>query len=115
MQEHVVKVKGCPIELGGKVLILPPLSLRSLDQLLPRIRSFSANVHDEQYDTGLVVDVAFAALTRNYPDLQRDDLLDQIDLGNMMDIMQAAMDISGMRRKSAEEQAKGEAKSRGTS
>jgi hypothetical protein len=43
-----------------------------------------------------VVDVLHAALSRNYPAMTKEELLDLIDLGNMTSLIKAAMRTSGL-------------------
>lgn len=98
---HVVKVKGSPIELGGTVRIVPPLSLGSLEQLKDALSNFTGNVSEtEQVST--VITAAHAALKRNYPDITREEVGEAIGLENMLEVMEAVMDVSGMKRKAAE-------------
>lgn len=50
-----------------------------------------------------MLDVAEAALKRNYGDVSRDFLLEHLDVANMQDFMEAAMDVSGLKRKAIEQ------------
>lgn len=104
MNAQVVKVKGISMDLGGTAYIVPPLSLGALEQLLPRINEFKTNPNNIQ-DISVVVDAAHSALKRNYPDLVRETVADAIGLENMMEVFEAIMDISGMKRKEAEARA----------
>lgn len=94
------KFKGIKITLGDKDLVVPPLNFRALQQLQDRLGKFNGGVDPESIS--LVVDSAYAALQRNYPDIDRDWLIDALDLGNMTDVMEAVMDVSGLKRKSQE-------------
>lgn len=97
------KYKGLALTLGDRDLVVPPLNFRAMQQLLPRIEKFTGGIDTESLD--LVVDAAHAALTRNYPDLTRDDVIDMLDLDNMGQVMDAVMDVSGLRRKTQEAKA----------
>ena len=104
----VVKVKGIPMLLGGTEYVVPPLALGALEQFQDRINSFTGDVSDLK-QVGAVIDIAHAALKRNYPELPRETVAnDLIDVGNMIEIFEAVMDVSGLKRK-AKEQAAGEA------
>jgi hypothetical protein len=100
----------------GKTYTFPPLALASLEALQKRIAAFQGNADPESIQT--VVTTALHSLRRNYPELSRKDLLGQfhedadgdivwdraalLDLGNMNEVMQAVMDISGVKRKGQE-------------
>lgn len=98
----MVKHKGIAFNLGGDDYIIPPISLGALEQLQDRIASFTGNANDkEQIST--VVDAAFSALRRNYPEITREAVAEMIDLGNMIEVFGAVMDVSGLKRKEIEE------------
>lgn len=96
------KFKGIKLTLGGRDLVVPPLNFRSLQQLQERLAKFSGGVDPESLD--IVVDSTWEALKRNYPELTRDEVIDFLDLENMMAVMEAVMDVSGMKRKETEQQ-----------
>jgi len=97
----VVKVKGIPKDLGGTTYVVPPLSLGALEQLQERITAFTGDISDGT-QAPIVVDTAWAALKRNYPDISRETVADIIGLENMVEVFEAVMDISGMKRKAYE-------------
>lgn len=101
MDAPVVKVKGIPKEMGGRILVIPPLSLGAIEQLQERLASFTGDISDRT-QAPIVIDAAHAALKRNYPDITRDEVGDMIGLENMVDVFEAVMDISGLKRKSLE-------------
>lgn len=97
----VVKVKGIPLDFSGRHMVVPPLSLGALEQLQERLNAFNGDIADpDQVRT--VIDSAHAALRRNYPDMTRIDVADAIGLENMLEVMEAVMDVSGMKRKALE-------------
>lgn len=101
-----VKIKGVAVELNGQEFIVPPLTLRSLEQLLPKIKSIDENEHKfskESIDT--ILSAAHAALQRNYPDITRDDLFDLLDTDNMTTVFEAVMGASGLTKTRGEAQA----------
>lgn len=100
-------VKGIPISLAGTEYIVPPLSLGALEELQERLADFSGDLSPKSIS--LVVDATHRALIRNYPDLSRAAVAKMIDLGDMLDVISAVMDISGLKRKALEDAA-GEAK-----
>lgn len=103
MDAPVVKVKGIPKELGGRVLVIPPLSLGAIEQLQERLSSFTGDIADKT-QAPIVIDAAHAALRRNYPELTREEVGELIDLENMVEIFEAVMDVAGLKRKALEAQ-----------
>lgn len=97
----VVKVKGIPVELGGETLVIPPLALGALEQLQERVGNFRGDIRDKE-QVATVIDAAHAALKRNYPEMTREQVADAIDIGNMADVFEAVMDVSGLKRKALE-------------
>lgn len=89
------------MELGGKVWTIPPLNLAALEGLEARLQSFTGGL--DAASISLVLDAAYLALRRNYPDLTRDEVAEFIDVANMEAVMEAVMDVSGLKRKSFEE------------
>ena len=97
----MVKVQGIPLALFGETYVIPPLSLGALEQLQDKLANFAGDVRDgEQVKT--VIDAAYLALRRNYPDIQRGQVAEMVDVGNMAEVFQAVMDVSGMKRKALE-------------
>lgn len=97
----VVKVKGIPVDLGGDEFIVPPLALGALEQLQERISAFRGDIGDKD-QVATVIDAAHSALKRNYPELTREEVADSIDVGNMAEVFEAVMDVSGLKRKALE-------------
>lgn len=95
------RFKGIEFDLGGTTYVVPPLSMGDLEYMqdkLATFESFSLNAASAQ----VILEVAHRALRRNYPQISVDELRDLIDLGNAMDLFQAVMDISGLRRREIE-------------
>ena len=96
-----VKVKGVPFQFGGVTLVIPPLSLGSVEQLQDRLSAMDEDLSSPEY-VGTVIDTVHAALSRNYPDMTRAEVADLIDLENMQEVMLCAMDVAGLKRKALE-------------
>lgn len=94
------KVKGIPVTLGDRLLVIPPLNFRALQQFQARLKGYAGGVDPESIS--LVLDVVGAALARNYGDIEPDWLLDVLDIANMQEVMEACMDVSGLKRKEYE-------------
>lgn len=93
-------IPGISLDLSGETFIVPPLSLGSIEIYeddLDSIQSFKPK--DQRR---LIVNVALAALNRNYPDLTREKLVGLLDLDNMNEVLSATMDVAGLKRKEIE-------------
>lgn len=101
MNTPVVKVKGIPLEIGGNLFIVPPLSIGAIEQLREPLSKLTADVTDFS-NVSVIVDATHAALKRNYPDITREEIADGIGLENMADVLEAVMDVSGLKRKAKE-------------
>lgn len=97
----VARVKGIPVDLGGTTYIVPPLALGALEQLKDALANFTGDVREAD-QVATVIDATHASLKRNYPEITRAEVADLVDLENMMAVMEAVMDVSGMKRKAKE-------------
>lgn len=94
--ETTVKFEGIDVKIGGTKYVVPPLSLK-------QVRTLEAKINTAQEITGLpteeqhnaLVDVVHAAISRNYPDMTRDELEDSLDLANLRTVMLAVFSVSG--------------------
>ena len=95
--DHMALFDGTKVNLGGRDFILPPLTLKALRQLGPKIGllgSLSGMPTEEQIDA--MIEVAHASISRNYPEITLDELGDLLDLGNLQDVFPAVMAASGL-------------------
>lgn len=100
----IVKIKGIPFDFGGEVLVIPPIALGALETMQDELQSFSGDLSRKSVST--VIDATHAALRRNYPEITRERVADLLDAGNMMEVMQAIMDVSGLHRQQLEDAGK---------
>jgi hypothetical protein len=97
----MVKIPGVTLNLAGTDWQIPPLRLGDLERMSKDLAAFDGSTVTGA-SVAVVIDATFAALKRNYPDLTRDQVADMLDVANMLEVMQAVMDISGMKRKEIE-------------
>lgn len=89
-------IPGVPVQIGTKTYVIAPLTFRQLKQLTPQLNSLpQGRPSAEQLEP--VMDVIAAALSRNYPELTRDQLEDMIDISNMGAVVLAALNASGLK------------------
>ncbi len=98
---QMTKHKGIPVQLGETTFVIPPLALGALEQLQDRIAAFKGDIRDAT-QVATVLDAAHSALKRNYPEMTRDEVADLVDVGNMAEVFEAVMDVSGLKRKELE-------------
>lgn len=92
------KIDGITVRMGGADYVVPALTLRQLKKLkdkLGALRQISPLAASEGQLEPLV-DVIHAALSRNYPDLTREEMEDLIDLGNIGQLVAAVVNVSGL-------------------
>ena len=100
------KLPGTAVNVGGEVRICPALTLNQMKTLQPaldtigKIKAAGSVLADEEMDA--IMDVAHAALSRNYPDLQRNAVADLIDTRNAPELIKAALGASPIEPAAAE-------------
>ena len=97
---------GVKINLGGTDYILPPLNCEALEQFGDQLETL--NDQPLVKKIGITVDLTLACLSRNYPEIKRDEVARFIDLSNMSDVIAVIMGVSGLEK--IEGEAKGKAK-----
>lgn len=96
-------IEGVAIKIGVKEYIIPALNFKQIRTLMPKIQKLSAvgaTMSDEQMDD--VFTVIQAAVSRNYPEINKDFLEDNIDMNNVRPIINAIMGQSGLVKTSGE-------------
>lgn len=84
---------GKPITLAGVTYTAAPLSLGAVKRLVPRIEGYGKLDLAAQID--VAVDVLHASLSRNHPDLPREQIEEEVDLANMQDLFNSVLALSG--------------------
>lgn len=88
---QVENPRGNPLKINGQVWIFAPLSLGSAEQLMPKLKNFDPK------DFALVADVAHKSLKRNYPDITREFIADELlDIGHVNAVFEVVMGASGL-------------------
>lgn len=89
---------------NGETYTIPPLSLGAIEVMQERLDAFTGDGSLGSVKT--VIEATTKALRRNYPDISEEKVANELlDLGNMMEVMQAVMDVGGLRRKAIEAEA----------
>jgi hypothetical protein len=102
---------GVPFTLGGQAYVVPPLSLGAIEEFEAAIEGFEAMPTMQQLR--FVVDLAHRALRRNYPELQRAELAELIDIGNAFALFATILQVAGLIRVEADDEGKAQATASG--
>lgn len=100
----MIRFAGIAMEIGGTEYIVPPISIGALEVIQDRLLAMTGKITDGP----VVVDALFAALKRNYPAITREEVADLVDVGNFGEVMEAVMDVGGLKRREVERTAPGE-------
>lgn len=90
-------IPGVIIEMGGTDYTVPPLNFAAVKKVaakLPSLKDMKGGLPDnEQIDT--MVEIIHLAMKRNYPEITADELIELLDMGNVMRVIEAIMSGSG--------------------
>jgi hypothetical protein len=92
---------GVKVQMGGIEYLVPPLTLGQLRRLGPKIRAMSEvspnvrGLSDEQIDA--VAEIVSTALSRNYPDMSPEKVLEIIDVANAHEVISAVLTGAGLK------------------
>ncbi|MFY4973775.1 hypothetical protein ACOUH1_11215 [Acinetobacter baumannii] len=88
---QVENPRGNPLKINGKIWIFAPLSLGAAEKLMPKLKTFDPS------DFALVADVAHSSLKRNYPEITREYIADELlDIGHVNAVFETVMGASGL-------------------
>lgn len=91
------KIEGVTINLGGDDYVVPALNFRQIKKIQPEIRKLEnlsgGLISDEEME--VMATVVHEALSRNYPDITQEKVLELLDLRNAPVVVKAIMGISG--------------------
>jgi hypothetical protein len=99
-------VKGTQVSLGGQDYEVPSLTFDQVDEFeakgtLDKIPSNGVTYLAVKDSRVALLDVAHAALSRNYPEMKREDLRKLIDLEAVEPLVDAVMSATGLKRRLA--------------
>lgn len=98
----IYEYEGKMVKIKGHDYCMPPLNLRQMKALLPKIDQIgkltatAATVEQQTQVFDLITEILAAALSRNHPDVTVDFLLDNLDGQSVMPLFEAVMEISGL-------------------
>lgn len=97
---HDEECDGVWVKLSGRrEYLVPALNFRALKKFQSKIGGMAAiegAPNEEQMDT--ILEIAHAALKRNYPTITVEQLTDMIDMANFLPLFMAIVNTSGLER-----------------
>jgi hypothetical protein len=92
------KFRGKTIVLGDVGYVVPPIALGDLRDLQPRLAKLDigATGMPSGDDLDTIIDMTFAALRRNYPEITRVEIGGLLDMGNLNEIVMVVMGQAGL-------------------
>lgn len=99
-------IEGLTVKMGRRELVIPPLNFKQLKRFQPKLEKIRTDSAGKVLGLAHMDDMAeiiHAAMTRNYPDITKDEVEDMLDLGNMNEVFNAVMKFSGLVKKPGEE------------
>ena len=86
-------IDGKTVHMAGTDWVIPPLNFKALRRFREELSTMTP---DALVASGKVVDLIHAAMQRNYPDLTLEDVEEMVDMGNVMEVTEAVLAISGL-------------------
>lgn len=90
--------EGVQITLGKSIYVAPPLTLKALRMLMPKIAALSDPATTREASFDILAELVHTTLKRNYPALTQDDVEDGLDMKNVTDVMSAILETSGLKQ-----------------
>lgn len=87
---------GVNIKIGTRDFVVPPLNFARLKQQEDNLARVKQGGNMDAAWRTAVVEVVHAAVTRNYPDVTRETIEENLDLGNMKRVIEAICGNSGL-------------------
>ncbi len=96
---------GVWVRFGDEEYRVPPIAFAAIEEFQERISTLqlAQNGMPSPAQMQVTVDVLHAALLRNYPSMQREDVKEMLDVGNFQAAMNAALSVSGFVKQSSGE------------
>jgi hypothetical protein len=89
---------GVDVVLGKGIYTAPPLTLRAIRTLMPKISLLSDPTTSQEASFDILAEVIHATLKRNYPALTQEEVEEGLDIKNVGAAMEAILLASGLKR-----------------
>lgn len=94
-------LEGVKLKIGRREFIVPPLNLNGVKRAQVLLPTLNAESDPDSIDAA--VEILHLAIARNYPEVTREELYEDVDLGNLMSLVQATLAIAGFSPKATGE------------
>lgn len=88
-----LKIPGKELQFGGDTYVVAPLNAAAVKQHKEKIARFLSTGMPDLEEAAVLLQ---ASLARNYPGVTLDQVLEWVDYGNVVDIMDVVMNTSGI-------------------
>ena len=85
-------IDGVMVRIAGQNYLLPPLNLKQIKKYAPVLEGLRPDLTS----IDAIVDVVHASMSRNYPDITKEQLEEMLDLGNVKVVLEAVTSASGL-------------------
>lgn len=92
------KYEGVSIYMDGREWVIPTLSVRQFRQHYKLLLDTDVTVENWQDKVAERIPLILAAMSRNYPEVTEEQLLDMLDLRSFNAVLLAISNASGIRR-----------------
>jgi hypothetical protein len=86
-------IDGKTVHMAGTDWVIPPLNFKALRRFRDELGTMTA---EALAGSGKIIEIIHAAMQRNYPDLTLEHVEDMVDMGNVMEVTEAVLAISGL-------------------
>jgi hypothetical protein len=99
-------IDGELIKIGEKEYTVPALNfkrVRTVQKLLEEIGTVNVGqiLTDKQLD--MMIEITHIGIQRNYPEMTKEELEENLDLNNIFDVVQAVTGQTGLKKRIAKE------------
>lgn len=84
---------------GGRIYLVPPLSLGALQLLQDRIAQLNMLSSVDPVAVATMIEAAHLALRRNYPAITPAEVAELVDVSNIGEVYDCLLDVAGIKRK----------------
>jgi len=88
---------------GGRMYMLPPLSLGALQLLQAGLNALPTLSSTDPEAIKTMISATHLALARNYPEITPAEVGELVDVSNLGDVYECLMDVAGIKRRAQQE------------
>lgn len=93
MTEGRELLDGVTLRVGRRDYVVPPLNLKGVKRVQALMPQLSNEADPGSIDAA--IEILQLAINRNYPDVTREQIEEDVDLGNLWLLVQATLSVAG--------------------